>query len=387
MKHSRLFEPISLAPNLVLRNRIAMAPMTTWASNDDGTVSDDEEAYYRRRAKDVGLVITGCTHVQANGVGFTGEFAAYDDRFIPSLKRLAAAAKSGGAPAFLQIFHAGVKTQPALVSDVVGASAVEGEAGPFAPAFTPRPLGEEEILDVIQAFADATRRAIVAGFDGVELHGAHGFLLQNFFSPQTNRRNDRWGGSLENRMCFPLAVVSAVKSTIEVHADRPFALGYRISVEEGNEGGLRIADSLQLIDHLIDGGVSYVHASLGSAIDQKPVDGTSGRTIVGVLHDHIDGRVPLNAAGQIRTAEQAERALDEGLSLVAVGQGLVMNPDWVAQAIAGHGGDVKLSVSLQDVNRLTIPKKLWTIIEDTPGWFNVVRNQAELQPIEAALHG
>ncbi|TXI23474.1 MAG: NADH-dependent flavin oxidoreductase [Nitrosomonas sp.] len=381
MKHRKLFEQITLAPNLVLRNRIAMAPMTTWASNDDGTVSDDEEAYYRRRAQDVGLVITGCTHVQENGIGFTGEFAAHDDRFIPSLTRLATAAKSGGAPAFLQIFHAGVKTLPALVSDVVGASAVEGEAGPFAPALMPRPLREEEILEVIQAFADATRRAIIAGFDGVELHGAHGFLIQNFFSPHTNRRNDRWGGSLENRMRFPLAVVDAVKSVIEAHADRPFALGYRISVEEGNEGGLRITDSLQLIDRLIDGGVSYVHASLGSALDQRPVDDTSGRTIVRILHDYIAGRVPLIAAGQIRTAEQAERAIDEGLSLVALGQGLVMNPDWVAHARVGRDSDVKLSVSFQDVARLTIPQRLWTIIEDTPGWFNVLRNQAERQAI------
>lgn len=178
MKHSKLFEQVALAPNLVLRNRVAMAPMTTWASNDDGTVSEDEEAYYRRRAKDVGLVITGCTHVQENGIGFTGEFAAHDDRFIPSLKRLAAAAKSGGARAILQIFHAGVKTQPALVADIVGASAVTGEAGPFAPAVTPRALREAEIVDVIQAFAAAARRAIIAGFDGVELHGAHGFQIQ-----------------------------------------------------------------------------------------------------------------------------------------------------------------------------------------------------------------
>lgn len=381
MNHRKLFEPITLAPKLTLRNRIAMAPMTTWASNDDGTVSDEEEAYYRQRVKDVGLVITGCTHVQENGIGFTGEFAAHDDRFIPSLKRLAGAAKSGGAHAFLQIFHAGVKTQPALVSDVVGASEVEGEAGPFAPALTPRALHEEEVLAVIQAFADATRRAIIAGFDGIELHGAHGFLIQNFFSPRTNRRTDRWGGSLENRMRFPLAVVAAVKSTIETHADRPFALGYRISVEEGSEDGLRIADSLQLIDCLIEGGVSYVHASLGSVIDQKPADAASGHTIVRILHDHIDGRVPLIAAGQIRTAEQAERAIDEGLALVALGQGLVMNPDWVEHARDGRSSDIKLSVSLRDVSSLTIPQKLWATIESTAGWFNIVRDQAERQTI------
>lgn len=183
-------------PGLVLKNRIVMAPMTTWASNDDGTVSDEEDAYYRRRAQDVGLVITGCTHVQANGVGFTGEFAAFDDTFIPSLRKLSMAAKSGGARAVLQIFHAGVKTLPTLVEDVVAASTVSGQAGPFADAIVPRALEDSEILDVIAAFAAATRRAIAAGFDGIELHGAHGFLLQNFFSPHSNIRTGRWGGSL-----------------------------------------------------------------------------------------------------------------------------------------------------------------------------------------------
>lgn len=341
MKHNQLFEALTLAPGLVLRNRIVMAPMTTWSGNDDGTVSDEEDAYYRRRAKDVGLVITGCTHVQANGIGFTGEFAAHDDRFIPSLRKLAASAKSGGAPAILQIFHAGVKTLPALVSDVVAASAIAGEGGPFAPAVTPRPLLQDEILDVVGAFAAATRRAIAAGFDGIELHGAHGFLLQNFFSPHSNRRDDQWGGSLDNRMRFPLAVVAAVKRAIEEHADRPFALGYRISVEEGTAGGLQIADSLQLISHLIDTGASYIHASLGNALEQKPGTAAVDATIVSMLHKHIGGRVPLLAAGRIRTPEQADSALEMGLSAVAVGQGLVMDPNWVALARAGHGNDIR----------------------------------------------
>jgi 2,4-dienoyl-CoA reductase-like NADH-dependent reductase (Old Yellow Enzyme family) len=297
LKYSKLFSPLALAPGLVLRNRVVMAPMTTWASNDDGTVSNEEDAYYRRRVQDVGLVITGCTHVQANGVGFTGEFAAHDDRFIPSLRKLAMAAKSGGAAAILQIFHAGVKTLPTLVSDVVAASAVSGEGGLFASAIIPRALGEEEILEVVDAFAAATRRAIDAGFDGIELHGAHGFLLQNFLSPHSNRRTDQWGGVLENRMRFPLAVVAAIKRTIAEHADRPFALGYRITVEEGIDGGLELADSLQLITRLIDVGASYIHASLGNALDQRPATGEPDATIVSILRDHIDGHVPLIAAG------------------------------------------------------------------------------------------
>jgi 2,4-dienoyl-CoA reductase-like NADH-dependent reductase (Old Yellow Enzyme family) len=367
-----LFEPMQLVPGLHLRNRVVMAPMTTWASNDDGTVSDEEDAYYRRRARDVGLVITGCSHVQANGAGFTGEFAAYDDRFIPSLRKLATAAKSGGAPAILQIFHAGVKTLPELVSDVVAASPVAGDGGPFSSVIVPRALSEDEILDVVAAFADATRRAIAAGFDGVELHGAHGFLIQNFLSPHSNRRSDQWGGSLENRMRFPLAVVAAVKRTIAEHATRPFALGYRISVEESIDGGLVIADSLKLITRLIDAGASYIHASLGDVLDQASATGGTDAKIVSILREHIDDRVPLMAAGRIKTPAQAASALHMGLSLVAVGQGLVTDPDWMVHARAGHDGDIRLSISVGDVARATIPHKLWAIIDATPGWFNVI---------------
>lgn len=371
MKHAALFEKISLGQGITLRNRIVMAPMTTWSGNTDGTVSEDEEAYYRLRVKDIGLVITGCTHVQENGIGFTDEFAAYDDKFIPGLKRLAAAAKSGGAPAILQIFHAGVKTRPDLVSDIVAASAVPGDAGPSAPSVIPRELQNEEVLTVVQAFGEATRRAIEAGFDGVELHGAHGFLLQNFFSPHFNQRTDCWGGSLDNRMRFPLAVVSEVRKTITEHATGPFMLGYRISVDEVHEDGLRIKDSLQLIDKMIDIGINYLHVSLGNALEARPVDEPNGTKIIEVVRDHLNGRLPLIAAGQIRTPEQADEAIAAGLSLAAIGQGLVMNPDWVQIAKGECSHLVALDVGIDDVKSLAIPQKLWSVIENTEGWFNV----------------
>ena len=209
-----LFEPFGFANGLTLRNRVVMAPMTTWSANDDGTVSDEEVSYYRRRVNGVGLVLTGCTHVSPNGIGFTGEFASYDDSFTPSLRRLAEAAKSGGAPAILQIFHAGNKAVPELIpgGEVVSASSLQAPVDPFnAKEVTTRALSHDEILDLISAFGETTRRAIEAGFDGIELHGAHGFLIQNFFSPHYNQRDDEWGGSPENRMRFPLAVVSEVK--------------------------------------------------------------------------------------------------------------------------------------------------------------------------------
>jgi 2,4-dienoyl-CoA reductase-like NADH-dependent reductase (Old Yellow Enzyme family) len=172
-------------------------------------------------------------------------------------------------------------------------------------------------------------------------------------------------------MRFPLAVIAAVERTIAEHADGPFALGYRISVEEEVDGGLKMSDALELITRLVAAGASYIHASLGSALDQKPASGAQDATIVSILRDHIDGRVPLIAAGRIRTPKQAESAIDMGLSLVAVGQGLVVNPNWMAEARIGSEGDIHLSISAGDVVPASIPHKLWAVIDATPGWFNV----------------
>jgi 2,4-dienoyl-CoA reductase-like NADH-dependent reductase (Old Yellow Enzyme family) len=370
---TELFDTVPFAKGLTLRNRVVMAPMTTWSGNDDGTVSAEEDDYYRRRVNGVGLVVTGCTHVAPNGIGFTGEFAAHDDRFIPSLKRLAYAARSGGAPAILQIFHAGNKAVPDLVpgGDVVSASAVTTATGPFSPPITPRALGEEEILGIVRAFGETTRRAIEAGFDGVELHGAHGFLIQNFFSPYFNRRDDAWGGSLENRMRFPLAVFGAVRKAIAAHADRPFVLGYRISPEEPNEGGLRIADSLVLIKRLVEAGIDYLHGSLSDASQARPIGRDDGPTVAQMLCDRLAGRASLVVAGQVRTPGQAQAVLHDGADLVAIGQGLVMNPDWVELARSERSDEIETAIAAPDAPRLGIPRKLWAVIEATSGWFAV----------------
>ena len=315
-KHPSLFSPFMLTEEIKLRNRIVMAPMTTWSANPDGTISEQELEFYKRRSQNVGLVITGCTYVTPSGIGFTHEFAAYDDRFINSLEKLAAAAKSGGAPAILQIFHAGNKAIPELVPnhDVISASASSVKSGDFMKRVVQsREMTENEIQETIRAFGDVTKRAIKAGFDGVELHGAHGFLLQNFFSPLFNRRNDRWGGDLERRMRFPLAVLQEVKNVVYEYATRPFAL----------------------------------------------------------ILNHIAGRVPVIAAGKIRTPSQAQEAISVGLPLVAIGKGLVINPEWVTLAESGRSHEIQTTLNPQRVPELTIPDKLWVQIQASKGtgWF------------------
>lgn len=377
---SSLFEPLVLAEGVTLRNRVVMAPMTTWASNDDLTVSDGEIAWYRRRAGGVGMVITGCTHVSPEGIGFTHEFGSDDDRFMPGLCRLAEAARSGGAKAILQIFHAGNRALPELTPDgeIVSASALTGEPSPFAPCDVPaRALTEPEILAIVADFGATTRRAIEAGFDGVELHGAHGFLMQNFYSPLYNRRTDGWGGSVENRLRFPLAVIAEVKRVIAAHADRPFVLGYRVSPEEAGEGGLRMSHTEALIDAVIAGGVDYIHASLFSVLDARPMGEADGPTIAEQVVVHVAGRVPVIAAGQIRTPDQAEVALARGLPLVAVGQGLVMNPDWVELAKSGRADEITTVLDATTTADIAIPNRLWAVIDATTGWF-AVRREPEM---------
>ncbi|MFJ2043367.1 NADH-dependent flavin oxidoreductase [Paenibacillus taichungensis] len=371
--YKNLFASFTFKNGITLRNRVVMAPMTTWASNDDYTISDDEVKYYKRRVKGVGLVITGCTHVQPNGIGFTNEFAAYDDRFIPSLRKLADAAKSGGAPVVLQIFHAGNKALPDLTpnGDVVSSSAVETEATGFAPSVMPRELSHDEILEVIHAFGETTRRAIEAGFDGVEIHGAHGFLLQNFFSPFFNRREDQWGGSLENRLRFPLAVIKEMKNVIENHATEPFILGYRISPDEHQEGGLRMKDSYVLIDRLIEAGVDYVHASLADALSSKPVDSQDKKTYLELIVEHVNSRVPVLAAGSMVTPDDVAKGLDKGLNLAVIGHALITEPDWVEKVQSGQESEIQTTIKASKVSELELPEKLWGVIQASGPWFMI----------------
>ncbi len=183
-KYSSLFSPFMLTDKIKLRNRIVMAPMTTWSANPDGTISQQELEFYKRRSQNVGLVITGCTYVTPSGIGFTNEFAAYDDRFMKSLEELATAAKSGGAPAILQIFHAGNKAIPELVpnNDVISASASNIKSGDFMKKeVQSREMTENEILETIRAFGDVTKRLLKQALMALSFMAHMGFCFRISF--------------------------------------------------------------------------------------------------------------------------------------------------------------------------------------------------------------
>lgn len=371
-KYTKLFQSFTLPNGVEIKNRIVMAPMTTWGSDNNNFITDSEISFYTRRAKNIGMVITGCTHVSKNGIGFENEFSAYDDKFLPVLTKLATKIKAEDTKAVVQINHAGNKALQHLIGDldVVSASDIETLDTEFASSCKTRSMTELEIKEVIKDFGTTTKRLIDAGFDGVEIHGAHGFLIQNFMSPFFNKRTDEWGGNLENRMKFPLSIVREIKEIIKENNPN-FILGYRISPDEPMDNALRIADNLVLIDRLIELGIDYLHISLPNALVDKPVDNNK-ETYLTVIENHVAGRVPLIVAGQIKTPTQATEILDNGYDFVALGRILVNDPDWATKVL--NGEENKIETKLYTTNKdLCLPEKLIEEIIKNIGWFDIAK--------------
>ena len=244
MNNYKFLESFEIKKGTRLKNRIVMAPMTTMSSFYNGMVTKDELDYYAMRSGGPGMIITAVANVSSNGKGFEGEFSAATDDMIPSLSSLAHTIKAHDSKAVLQIFHAGRKTFSRILGGVQPVSSSSVKAEYPANSELPRELENDEIEVIINDFGEATKRAILSGFDGVELHGANTYLLQQFYSPHSNKRDDKWGGDKEKRMTFGLAVINKVRAVIKEYADDSFILGYRLSPEEIEKPGITLEDSL-----------------------------------------------------------------------------------------------------------------------------------------------
>ncbi|MBT9671313.1 NADH-dependent flavin oxidoreductase [Secundilactobacillus kimchicus] len=359
----QFLEPYTLRNGVTIANRVAMSPMTEQSSFEDGTITNDEIDYYRLRAGGVGMLITGCAYVNPLGKGYEGELSAADRSMLPGLSRLAQGIKVGPTKAILQIFSAGRMTSTAVLrgQQPVSASAV----APLRPnAETPRSLTTAEVEQTIQDFANATQLAIDAGFDGVELHGANTYLMQQFFSPHSNRRTDRFGGSLSKRMTFPLAVVDACANVI-AKADRPFILGYRISPEEREEPGIRLADTLELIKLLNYKPIDYLHISLADAWAGSIVDRSEATPIFQKIQAVVADDLPLMVVGHLATPSQVEQLMSDGVQFAALGRELIREPKWVQKVIAGDERAIRYTFSLADLDELKVTPPLLHFLRTT----------------------
>jgi 2,4-dienoyl-CoA reductase-like NADH-dependent reductase (Old Yellow Enzyme family) len=337
---------------LTLKNRVVMAPMTTKMSFYDGVVTQDELKYYSLRTGEVGAIITAAANVQDNGKGWEGELSVASDQFIPSLSRLSSTIKRNGTKAILQLFHAGRMTDSGVLRGVqpVSASAIAAER---PNAEIPRTLTEDEIFDLIEDFKKATERAIKAGFDGVEIHGANTYIIQQFFSPHSNRREDQWGGSIEKRFNFINQLVDAVTEVVDNSNVQDFIVGYRFSPEEYEEPGIKMSDTLYLVDKLADKKLDYLHISLGDFKRVSVSEDYKEKSIMQYVHEKINGRVPLIGVGDIRTKQDAEDTLTNA-EIVAVGRSLIIDPHWTSKVLEGKEDTIRRVLVDQDREELMI---------------------------------
>ncbi|MGM0216906.1 NADH-dependent flavin oxidoreductase [Enterococcus sp. AZ109] len=358
---STIDEKLTFKRGLTLKNRIMMAPMTTKMSFYDGVVTQDEIDYYSMRAGEIGAVITGAANVQTDGKGWEGELGVYDDKFIPGLAKLAAGIKKNGTKAILQIFHGGRMTNSQVLrgTQPVSASAIAAER---PGAEIPRALESEEIVALISNFKAATKRAIAAGFDGVELHGANTYLLQQFFSPHSNRRDDEWGGSLEKRFRFIKEVVEAVTSAVDESEVENFIVGYRFSPEEYETPGIRFEDTLYLVDRLAEMNLDYLHISLNQADKISVSEDYQEKSMMTYVYEKIDGRLSLIGVGDVRVGEDAEAILTQA-DAVAVGKSLLLDPNWLPKVLNGQENLIRQELSRFDCEELKISNGVWGFLE------------------------
>lgn len=337
--------PFTFKSGVTLANRLMMSPMTTQQIFYNGTVTQDEIEYYVDWAKGLGAVITGAANVQAQGKGWPGELSIASDDMLPQLHALAGAIQAQGAKAIVQIFHAGRMTHAATLmgEQPVSASAV---AALRPDAETPRAMTTAEIHATVQAFGDATRRTIQAGFHGIELHGANTYLLQQFFSPHSNRREDEYGGTREKRYRFIQEVLDSVFAAVEKYADRPFLVGYRVSPEEFETPGIRFADTLWLLNQLKATNLDYVHVSLNAYDRVARDDQHNQKNILAYVHEQLAGQLPLIGVGGVRTRADVNHVLKDA-ELVAVGQQLLYDPTWAVKLATG-ADDAMLTVPFEE---------------------------------------
>ncbi|MCX8659768.1 flavocytochrome c [Gilliamella sp. B2772] len=359
MKNEDIFKPVILPNGVTLKNRIMMAPMTTCSGFYEGSVTHDLIEYYRARAGEIGTIIVECGFVDNKGLAFPGAIGLDNDDKIEGLAKIAKAIKEKGSKAVIQVYHGGRMVEPKLIGgqSPVGPSAI---AAPRPGAATPIELTADEVDEMIDKFGQAVRRAIQAGFDGVEIHGANTYLIQQFYSPNSNQRTDKWGGSRDNRARFPLAVLDITHNMVKEYAYPDFIVGYRFSPEELEVPGIRFDDSMYLLEKLAEKGLDYVHFSMGAILRPSIVETNDPTPLINkyvAMRSQTLAKIPVVGVGNVVNISDVEAAMDNGFDLVAVGRACIAYPDWLSRVEKGE--KLELFINSDKREELNIPEPLW----------------------------
>jgi 2,4-dienoyl-CoA reductase-like NADH-dependent reductase (Old Yellow Enzyme family) len=311
-----LFDPLSFTRGPAMKNRFMLAPLTNLQSHVDGRLSDDEFRWLTFRAKGgFGLTMTCAAHVQRQGQGFPGQLGVFDDMHLEGLTRLASTIRAENSVAVVQLHHAGMRSPAELIG-----------GPPVCPSdnaeYKARGLTAAEVEQAAEDFIAAAVRAEKAGFDGVELHGAHGYLLCQFLSPTINKRDDRYGGSLENRSRIIFDIIEGIRARC-----RPdFSLGLRLSPERFD---VRLGEIRDLAQQLMtEGRIDYLDMSLWDVRKEPEEETFKGRSLMSYFTDLERGSVRLGVAGKVMAPQTAVDCLDAGCDFVLLGRAAILHHDY-----------------------------------------------------------
>jgi 2,4-dienoyl-CoA reductase-like NADH-dependent reductase (Old Yellow Enzyme family) len=363
---SKFFKKYTLNNKVEAPSLLAVAPMTLFGSNPDGTFGEEEKNFYKQRATGIGLYILGATCVSLEGLAFDNQPRAFNDNDIPSNKERVKIIKEQGALAINQIHHGGCLGLKRLSGVPVMAVSAEvfnkelekkGELKDDTKAIE---LTDKDIKRIIEDFARATEISIKAGYDGIEIHGANNYLLQQFYSGYYNKRTDEWGGNLQKRMKFPLEVVDACIKIREKYNKPEFIIGYRLSPEEPFDDGITMTETLALVKELMKRPLQFIDVSQSKFFQEARRGEGAGTPRLKLIHDELKGKMALIGVGGLLSYDDLSKALDSGYAdFIGVGKALMLNKDLGILLKEGKKDKINLEIDPEHPEQFQMPKMLW----------------------------
>ena len=323
-----IHESLRFKPSgIITPNRTVLAAMTNKQSHSDGRLSNDELEWLKRRAEGgFGIVTTAAAHVSKDGQSWKGELGVFDDIHIDGLSQLAKAVHKEKSLLIAQLFHGGLQADENLTgSRPISASRTKSR---LSKSGFSKQASEKEIIRIISDFKDAAHRCHNAGFDGVEIHGAHGYLITQFLGTKTNLRSDRWGGDLNNRSRLLIEILKTIRDELPEN----FIVGVRISPEIKTMG-IRLDDSIELAKKISDKGIDFIHISCWDVFKRSIEYPNINKTLTEWLTESCENLPTVISTGGVWSKENADGLLKQGADLVGVARVGIGYPDWAKEVM------------------------------------------------------
>lgn len=367
---NKLFSKFKINSKVALENRLVVAPMTTIQSNQDGTVSEDELAWFERLSKDnYGMIISCAASISQESIAFPNQLSVADESKLQSLKELSQRLGNSADSTVLQLCHGGSRSNTQVSGlKSFSASSYNIPKIPNFPDFqAPEELDIEHIHQIVNDFASACELVEKAGFAGVELHGANGYLFTQFISTMSNLRKDEYGGTLENRAKFSREVIQECRKSVS----KDFIIGFRMSFENSFvETGLDLDENIQIVNWLAEDGIDYIHTSqmdYRAKCQKYPEE-----ILISYLRQNISKSLPLIGVGGINSAQSAIQALEYGADMVAIGRAAIGNTNLPELFASNLPLTFPLPYTRQHLESLGLPHQFINYLKHQLAMLNII---------------